>query len=195
MYTPRISGIRLVAIIVPLLLAAAPAGAGTVATFADPAPDGSTPLFDLSGTLFTGGWSGLNLTLDMPITSSVWDNVTFTMTPLSVTGPGQLGPGTIQFFKSAADGGGLALQIDFDAALLAPFGWGASDLFSSETVTFSGPGIPSGLSAETFAFSFANPEPTGDGYTYTASFTSSAVPEPATLLLLAVGLLKLVRRH
>jgi hypothetical protein len=194
MHTPATFRAVLVALVVPVVFAAAPAYAGTVATFADPAADGSMWLFDLSGTSFTGGWSGLNLALEMPITGSVWHNATFTMTPLNVISPGLLSPGTIWFYKSQADGGGLALQIDFNAALLAPFGWGASDVFG-QIVTISGPGIPSGLTAETFAFSFANPVATEDGFTYTASFTSSAVPEPASLLLLALGALQVFRRH
>jgi hypothetical protein len=195
MYAPRTYPVRLVTLLVPAVLAAAPAIGGTVATFSDPAADGSTPLFELSGTSFTGGWSGLNLMLDMPITGSVWPDATFTVTPLTVTGPGQLSSGTLDFFKSPADGGGLVLQIDFNEASLAPFGWGASDVFLGQDVTFSGPGIPSGLTAETFAFSFANPIPTPDGFTYTASFTSSAVPEPASLLLLVLGAIKALRRR
>ncbi len=195
MHMPRTCRSRLAAIAIPVLLIAAPAVGGTVATFSDPALDGSTPLFELSGTSFTGGWFGLNLNLDMPITGSVWHDATFTLTPLTVTGPGVLDDGTIQFFKSAADGGGLALQIDFNTASLAPFGWGASDVFLGQDVTFSGPGIPPGLTSETFAFSFANPTPTSDGFTYTASFTSSAVPEPSSLLLLALGVVKVLRRR
>jgi len=195
MYTLGTSRTRPVALLIPLLLVAAPALATTVGTFADPAADGSTPLFDLSGTVFTGGWTGPNLLLNMPITGSTWQNATFTMTPLTVISPGQLSPGTIQFFKSPADGGGLALQIDFSGALLAPFGWGASDVFVGETVTFSGPGIPPGLIDETFTFAFANPIPTTDGFTYTASFTSSAVPEPGSLLLLGIGLVVVLRRR
>ncbi len=185
----------LMAVLTTLLMASASATAGTIATFADPAPDGSTPLFELAGTAFTGGWSDANLDLQMPVTGNIWQDATFTMTPLTVVGAGQLSSGTIEFHKSVADGGGLALQIDFSAAFLAPFGFGASDIFVGQTVTFSGPGIPSGLTEETFAFSFANPVYTGDGYTYTASFTSSAVPEPSSLLLLALGLVRVFRRR
>lgn len=177
------------------LFVSAPAVAATVATFADPAVDGSTPLFELAGTTFTGGWSGSNLDLEVPITGDVWQDATFTMLPLTVVGVGQLSSGWIEFYKSPADGGGLALRIDFDAAFLAPFGFGASDTFLGQTVTFTGPGIPAGLVDETFAFSFANPVYTGDGYTYTASFTSSAVPEPGSLVLLGLGLLQLLRRR
>jgi len=51
-----------------------------------------------------------------------------------------------------------------------------------------------------FSFSFVNQMPLNgnpnDGYTATASFTSSAVPEPATMCLLALGgLAVLIRRR
>jgi hypothetical protein len=195
MQAPLIRKLRLGAFLAPLFLVTASASAGTIATFADPAPDGSTPLFELAGTTFTGGWTGSNLTLEVPVTGNVWQNATFTMTPLTVTGIGQLSSGTLEFHKSPADGGGLVLQIDFNAAFLAPFGFGASDTFVGQVVTFTGPGIPGGLSEETFAFSFANPVYTGNGFTYTASFTSSAVPEPSSLVLLGLGLVRVFRRH
>jgi hypothetical protein len=195
MFSIRIRRLWLAAVTAPALFASISASAGTVATFADPAANGSTPLFQLAGTTFTGGWSGPNLTFEVPITGSVWSNATFTMTPLTVSGTGQLSNGTIEFHKSPAQGGGLVLQIDFNAASLAPFGFGASDFFLGQTVTFSGPGIPGGLTEETFAFSFANPVHIGDIYTYTASFTSSAVPEPCTLLLLGLGIVRILRRR
>ncbi|MBI5864061.1 MAG: PEP-CTERM sorting domain-containing protein, partial [Planctomycetes bacterium] len=52
-----------------------------------------------------------------------------------------------------------------------------------------------GLSQEAFAFSFANPVGTPENYTATASFTSSAIPEPASIALLAIGGLLALRRR
>jgi len=170
------------------------ASANTVATFADPAPDGATPLFTLAGASFTGGWSGTGLTLEVPFTGQSWNDATFTLTPLTLIGPGQLSAGTLEFFKSVPDGGGQILKIDFDFAGLALFGFGASDVFG-QAVTISGPGLPIGLTDETFAFSFANPVPTSNGYTFTAAFTSSAIPEPTGLALLGLGVCGLLRRR
>ncbi|RMF83043.1 MAG: hypothetical protein D6744_05435, partial [Planctomycetota bacterium] len=161
-----------------MLSAFAPRGsAGTIATFADPAVDGSTPLFLVDSATLSGGWSGSGLTLITPISGQIFENATFSMTPVSISGGGILSAGTIQFFEDIADGGGLILQIDFDAGTLnLPFGFGAS-FAAGDNVTFSGPIIPGPLTDETFAFSFANPQPAGQqGTSYTAAFTSSAIP-------------------
>jgi len=168
-----------------LLLAVQPANGDTIATFADPAADGSTPLFELANDTLSGGWSNTGLDLVTPISGDEFPNATFTMTDLTVLDPeGTLSAGTIEFFD---DGGSLILQIDFDAAqLFAPFGFGASTMVG-HNVSFSGPIITIPLEEELFAFSFANQITTPDGFTWTAAFTSSAIPEPATLTLLAFG--------
>ncbi len=176
-------------------LGATTASAATIATFSDPAPNGDTPLFEHVGTMLTGGWSGTGLTLLTPASGGSYPNATFSMTPLTILDAyGTLSGGNIQFRDSSAN---LVLQIAFTSArLFEPFGFGAS-VFTAppSAVTFSGPIItnPATLSDQTFAFSFANqaavppapPDP--GGYSWTAAFTSSAVPEPASLMLLAIG--------
>lgn len=165
----------------------------TVASFSDPATSSATPMFVLAGTSFTGGWEDGNLDLVAPLAGTTYDEVHMTMTPLTWDGMFGLSGGTIWF----SQGESLVLQIDFTSAtLVQPFVFGASE-FVAEDVTFSGPatnGLP--LTSEQFAFSFANPMLTGNGATWTASFTSSAtiVPEPASLVLLVMGAVASLKR-
>ncbi len=180
-------------LIAGLLFAASLANAGTVATFFDPAPDGSTPLFTLDGATLSGGWSGMGLDLVTPINSGFYPNATFTMTNLTVLDLfGTLSGGTIQFKDSI---GNPLLRIDFnEAKLFQPVGFGAST-FAGENVVFSGPIITTPLIEQMFSFSFANQSPAPNGASWTAAFTSSAVPEPATLILLVIGGLVAARRR
>lgn len=176
-------------------------GADTVATFADPAANGSTPLFSfVSGppgsASLSGGWANNGLTLLTPgLAAPDIANARFSMNPIIATGSGNnwsLVAGTINFTDS---GGSPLFTIQFSSGqLTTPNGFGASD-FVGQGVTFSGPIIPGGLTDETFAFSFANQIGTPENYTATASFTSSAVPEPVSVLLLAVGGLLTLRRR
>jgi hypothetical protein len=179
---------RCIATFIGAALAASAANAATIATFADPAPDGSTPLFAYDGNALTGGWSLGGLTLLTPGLPLVPDiaNATFAMSPLTVNSINGsvvlLSGGQIEFF----DGVDLVFQITFDgASLTTPFGFGASE-FAGYNVQFSGPNVPGDLTAEAFAFAFANPQGTPDDFTVTASFTSSAIPEPASLAALAL---------
>lgn len=159
----------------------------TVATFADPALDGSTPLFELDGSTFSGAWSGTGLTLETPgLTAPDYDDATFTTTVMTIVGPNDLSGGMISFFDS---GGAPLFDITFDSAFVLPsLAFGASD-FLANNVVFSGPIIVGTLEDEAFAFSFANPVETATGWTVTAAFTSSAIPEPAMVTLLAFGML------
>lgn len=186
-----------IGVVVVGTLFAASAGADTIATFADPAPSGGGDqyLFELSDTTFSGGWQDEGLDLITPWTGEVYEDATFTMTPLTVGDFGVTTGGMIQFFESA---GALILQIDFDAGqLYAPFGFGASSLVTGHNVSFSGPIISIPLEEESFSFSFANQTTTPTGFTWTAAFTSSAVPEPTTVVLLMLGsaALALARRR
>ncbi len=166
------------------------ASAGTIATFADPALDGSTPLFSLTPTQFQGGWSGNGLTLLTPgLPGPDYSDAKFNLPAVSVTpiSPGlwTLGNGQITFYDSANT---PVFIIAFAAASLDEnIGMGASDL-ALQNVTFSVPGSPQTFDQERFAFSFANEELTPNGPTWTASFTSSAIPEPASLGLTLIGL-------
>jgi hypothetical protein len=169
----------------------------TIATFADPSPDGSTPLFTYDGTTLTGAYNqpGLELlTPGLPLQDDVND-ASFDMAPVAVLSADEpliiLGPGVINF----RDGDDLVLRIEFDGAtLVSPFGFGSSE-FAGYDVTFSGPNVPEGLTAEAFAFAFANPQGNMEEYTVTAAFTSSAVPEPSSLALLAIGVVAALRRR
>jgi MYXO-CTERM domain-containing protein len=172
------------------------AGTITVATFADPAVDSTTPLFSLSGTTFSGGWTALGLTLETPISSQTWADAKFTMTPLTATSITSqlftLTGGEVNFTDSANN---PLLKITFDSAqLFRPFVFGASDALL-HNVVFSGPIITTPIHDEQFAFSLTNEVQTAEGYTWTASFTSSAVPEPGALGALVLAGLALLRRR
>jgi hypothetical protein len=174
--------------------------AATIATFADPSPNGTQPLFTFSsgggtGTL-SGSWTSTGLLLETPgLPAGDFPNAKFIMDPVSATGGPSvwtLGAGRIRFQDS---GGTDQMFISFSGGTLtSPVGFGGSD-FVGLDVSFSGPIVTSPLSGEAFAFSFANPVGTPANYTATAAFTSSAVPEPASIALLALGGLLALRRR
>lgn len=188
---------RIIGTFLLIALAGTVSNADTIATFADPVPFGSNGMvFELANDMLYGGWQGVGLNLITPITGGLYPDATFTMTPLSIGPLGQTNAGVIEFHESAASGGGLILQITFDQAqLYSPFGFGASMLVPNHNVQFSGPIITYPLSEQMFAFSFANQRSTPTGYTWSAAFTSSAIPEPASLALLAAGLAVLLRKR
>lgn len=179
---------------------AAVAAADTIATFADPALNGSTPLFSYNsgtGTL-SGGWSGTGLTLQIPSPlvggPQNYADAKFTMTNLTVGAGGVTNAGKIDFLTS---GNALIMSITFDkATLIDPFGLGASYLKADNVQFLNSGGVPYNLDQEQFAFSFANPVQSGNISTWTSAFTSSAVPEPSALVLLLAGSIAgLIRRR
>lgn len=196
----------LVILVVGLMMPAAQSSV-TVATFADPAISSATPLFtvDLTagayGTI-SGNWFGTNLDLEV-LSSTTYHDAEFRMTNLSLTAETNpmLGTktdgGTIYFLSAAND---HLLQIDFDSAWFTTWGIGSGEsVLLGNNVTITGQALGGlVLSEESFAFSFANHSPLEgsfeNGFTATASFTSSAVPEPATILLLGVSSLVVRRR-
>jgi len=180
------------ALFAAILILGTSANADTIATFADPVPNGGVDyLFEFDGDTLDGGWQGTGLTLITPINSGSYDDVTFTMTTLDVDLTGETTGGVIEFMGGGGGGGGDGvplLRITFDHAQLSvPFGVGASSLVTGHNVVFSGQIISGELEREMFAFSFANQQEVGAGFTWSAAFTSSAIPEPATLTLILVG--------
>ena len=177
---------------------AAHGGSVTIATFADPAAgDGSTPLFSYNAStqMLNGGWAldGLNL----QTYAATYVDATFTMTPVSVVNavlPSETQDGTIIFYSAQ---GTMLMTIDFDSAQLGYTSFGGTEFMNLNDVTFTGPVLPFPVDMESFAFSFANQElVNGDGsFTATAAFTSSALPEPATLMLLLPAAAVLIRRR
>ena len=180
-----------------------------VATFADPAFDGSTPLFSVnfgSPSYLTGGWGDDKTGLDLEI---VWTGITyedafFIFDPIEYNGGiygGLTGAGVIEFYENNTanpETTEALLKLEFGEAYLHLGGVSAHSIFA-DNVTISGVGIPTTLDMEEFSFSFANKQALdGDwnnGFTATASFTSSAIPEPVSLGLLALGSLVLFRRR
>jgi hypothetical protein len=184
----------------------------TIATFDDPSEDSNNPLFvvDFINMKLTGGWADAKtgLTLEIPYSGHIFENAWFEMTDVNITDTdvifgqkfGQTGSGVIKFYEDDAKPGtdDPLVVIDFDSGLVWRQSFGADNEFTAENVTITGSEIPGTLSEEQFTFGFANraklPDHTNwnDGFTATAAFTSSAVPEPATICLLGLGALSLI---
>lgn len=178
---------------------ALPAYAGndtvTIAHFADPATSASTPLFIFDGVnrTLTGGWTfnGLNL----ETISGNFQNVRFSMPLSNVNTFGTVSPGRLDFFLPGGAANPL-LRIDFDSAQLTPTIFGATEFLATNEVTFSGTLLPLPVKQESFSFALANQVSLGlGGFTASAAFTSSAVPEPSAALVLVAGALGLARRR
>jgi len=180
-----------------------------VATFADPSNNSSNPLFNVNfnSMTLTGGWSDtkIGLLLNIPYSGHNFTDAWFTISQLSLTQiiPSTLystGSGVINFY---ANGNSITplLVINFVSGdLVSNINLGANNLFVANNVTITGSEITGALSEEEFSFSFANPAHLDgstnwdDGFAATAAFTSSAIPEPATIALLSFGVLSLIRR-
>jgi hypothetical protein len=178
----------------------------TIATFADPSTDSVNPLFtvNLVSDTITGGWadSKTGLYLMIPYSGNSYSDAFFTMTNVNYTGSasgGVTGGGTIKFF---ADGQSTSttplIQIDFVSGSVSPYGFAGMDEFFANGVVITGSETGTALSGESFSFSFANQKALSsnwnNGYTATASFTSSAVPEPATMAMFGLGGLLFARK-
>lgn len=173
----------------------------TVATFNDPAVDGTIALFEvnLETKIINGLWFSMyeNLDLKIPIAGAgtTYEDVRFVMPDVTITDETSpmLGirteQGVISFYEndSAVD---ALVEITFNSAWITYTGFSASDFFADDNVTISGSQIDGTLSGGSFSFAFTNHQPIeGDwdkGFTATAAFTSS-VPEPATVVLLGLG--------
>ncbi len=190
----------------------------TVATFMDPSGSSSDPLFtvDWVDETVNGGWAdgkgGLTLQFGAPFGGAVFTNAWFSITELSIDDTatvfgktfGQTGAGQVDFYAAGTATDPL-LSIAFEEALVSMAGVAGDESSNlgiwAQDVVFSGSQIGTPLWNQQFSFSFANivalPGGTVDqtGFTATAAFTSSAVPEPSTLVLLAIGALAMLGRR
>lgn len=172
----------------------------TVATFSDPTLGSATPIFtfDTTANTLQGSWAGTGLTLNHPGFSGGGSttDVTFQTSLINLTQiAGQvysMGRGSVDFFDSSSN---LIFTINFSGGLFVnPFSASSAEI-AGDTVDFSGPNVPAGLTNESFSFSLANAVQTANGWQYTSAFTSSAVPEPGTMLALGAGIAALAARR
>lgn len=178
-------GVLLIAV---LLAAASVQASYTVATFANPSSGSSDPLFwvDWTGGTIHGGWDTGGLVLDFKYVGASFD-ARFEMDSVDIVEQdvffgntiGLTGEGVINFYNEATDE--LLLSIAFSRAIVDAGG------FWSHNAVFSSPLISDLLSDEQFSFGFANNVSFGGGFSATAAFDSSAIPEPATLAIFGIG--------
>lgn len=177
--------------------------AGTIASFADPTSSASQSMFvfNTATNVLTGSYTGTGLTvltLGLNGGGSV-SNAKFTTSAIEFTAiPGSSfytgGAGQVRFYTDDVNNPFMVINFT-GATLFNPIVFGASEFTGASTVNISGPNVPGGLSGEQFSFSLANPVANGNMISYTSSFTSSAVPEPATMTALGLGVAALIRRR
>jgi hypothetical protein len=169
----------------------------TVATYADPSSDSLNPQFkvDFTGMTLNGGWSDAKtgLLLNVPCSGNTFTDAWFQMTEVGIINTsGDTGGGKINFYADGTSTNPL-LVVNFESGYVSRFNFGADPIFVANNVTITGSEITNELSEEAFSFSFANlahlegSQNWNDGFTTTAAFTSSAIPEPVTMALLACG--------
>lgn len=184
-------------LVAALLIAASAQADFTVATFANPSTGSWAPLFnvDWAADTVTGGWAdGLGgLSLEFTYSAVTLNDVWFEMAPVAITSEpiageyGYTGGGVINFY-AAGTVVNPVLTITFESGVVNKF------VFGSDNATFTGSEITIPLDEEQFSFAFAAKRPTNGGFSATAAFDASAIPEPATLSILGLGSLVLVRR-
>jgi hypothetical protein len=193
------------AVLVLVIASMSQAQVVTIATFEDPSGSSANPLFTIdsdSGEI-NGGWadSQTGLNLNIAYAGAVYEDAWFEMSTLTYGGgySGVTSNGTVTFH---ADGDASTatpiLEVVFSSANLSPGGVSSSELFfANVTIAISGVDITNELSQEAFGFTFANQvlTPENNGFTATAAFTSSAIPEPITIALLGFGGLLLARKR
>jgi len=199
----------MVAIIAAVFAAVGPAQALTIATFADPTVSGPVEyMFEVQdgapGTISEPLGAPLvdlyiNETLLIaPPPGGLYEDVDLQFDPLNYTGSfltgATVGQGYFEFVKNQQ----VLLRIDFDSAYLGRSTVGGDNIFSTNNVQFTVMGTPLPMDAASFAFSFTNQTPhvgAAPAFDATASFTSSGVPEPLTVALLAVAMGLAIKRR
>jgi hypothetical protein len=182
------------------------AKADTIATFADPSKNSNNPLFTVNFTALTldGSWPDTKTGLTLQFTyngnnfTDAWFDVdgSVALSPIIPNTLYTTGPGTINFYQDNTSTDPLMI-INFNGGTVSLNNFGAGQLVGQD-VTFTGSEITGSFSQEQFSFSFVNTAllPGNDaGFTATAAFTSSAVPEPATICLLCLGAMSLIKRE
>lgn len=180
----------------------------TVGTFLDPASNSSQNFISFTQTTTTtgvlnGGWTTNGLNLATPgIAAPDQPNVRFEIRDaqnnvgldMTVSTGNQIytsEAGYIRFYDAA---NATVLRIDFSSSFFQLNGWSSSDLFGFN-VSMSGSIVDGPWTDESFGFAFSNFQGSPTGVNMSSAFTSSAVPEPATLAALGLGAAALIRRR
>ena len=198
----KIAGIAL--IVVMAMASVSIAEVVTIATFADPSGGGVDPLFTIDGVgTINGGWDDSKTGLDLNIAyaDTTYNDAWFEMSELTYGGgySGVTDKGWVKFYKNDTSDTPV-LQINFSSASLSGGGLASQELliFTNAEIEITGIDIDVELTDEAFGFAFANHvlTPGTSGFTATAAFTSSGapIPEPATICMVGLGCLNLIRR-